>query len=498
MTEIGHKIATASLWSMGGKLIARLIDFLTLLLLARLLTPEDFGLVAIAVSILVIVETVLELPLTQALLCHETLTDDLLDTAFTLSLIRGGIIAALMLSLAWPIGYLYDDMRLVPLMATLSLAPAMRSLVSPRMVIFMRAFDFKREFAIDLMVKLASLIAAVSVAATTHSYWGLAIGSVTGPAFALFASYVFAPMRPRLGLREWRSFRDIIGWNSVSQILMSFNWQLDRLLLPRFTSLSALGAFSVADSIAGIPHQVFVGPLMRPLIAGFARVDEGQKRILAYLKATHAVTLTATPILLILTVLAEPVLRVAVGDKWTFAAPVFQGLCIVSILTLPSAIMPPLAMVMDQTRLVALRMFVEFALRAPVTVLLVIKFGLEGAIAARMIGVAVAYLASLLIVRRLIGVAVRAQLAAFLRALLPSVPMLMFLFVLAPWVSALPPGLELLLVLGLTSVAAMTLFWLTAIAFWHASERPSGLEWIILQRMEAGRQRFFGMKEQRS
>ncbi len=100
MTEIGHKIATASLWSMGGKLIARLIDFLTLLLLARLLTPEDFGLVAIAVSILVIVETILELPLTQALLCHETLTDDLLDTAFTLSLIRGGIIAAFMLSLA--------------------------------------------------------------------------------------------------------------------------------------------------------------------------------------------------------------------------------------------------------------------------------------------------------------------------------------------------------------------------------------------------------------
>ncbi len=68
----------------------------------------------------------------------------------------------------------------------------------------------------------------------------------------------------------------------------------------------------------------------------------------------------------------------------------------------------------------------------------------------------------------------------------------MFLFVLAPWVSALPPGLELLLVLGLTSVAAMTLFWLTAIAFWHASERPSGLEWIILQRMEAAGNGFSG------
>lgn len=498
MTAIGHKIATASLWSVGGKLIARLIDFFSLLLLARLLTPEDFGLVAIAVSILVIVETVLELPLTQALLRHETLTDDLLDTAFTLSLIRGGIIAALLLSLAWPVAYFYDEPRLLPLMATLSLAPAMRSLVSPRMVVFMRAFDFKREFAIDLMVKLASLIAAVGVAATTRSYWGLAIGSVTGPCLALVASYVFAPMRPRLGLREWQSFRDIIGWNSVSQVLMSFNWQLDRLLLPRFTGLSALGAFSVADSIAGIPHQVFVGPLLRPLIAGFARVDEGQKRILAYLKATHAVTLAAAPVLMILTVLAEPMLRVAVGDQWTFAAPVFQGLCIVSILTLPSAIMPPLAMVLDQTRLVALRMFVEFALRVPITVLLVVKFGLEGAVAARLIGVAVAYLTSLLIVRRLIGVAIWVQLATFLRALLPGVPMLMFLFMVQPWLSDLPAGLGLLFAVGLSGMVALALFWLAALAFWHVSERPSGLEWIVIQKIEAGRQRLTGMTEQSS
>ncbi len=259
MTEIGHKIATASLWSMGGKLIARLIDFLTLLLLARLLTPEDFGLVAIAVSILVIVETVLELPLTQALLCHETLTDDLLDTAFTLSLIRGGIIAALMLSLAWPIGYLYDDMRLVPLMATLSLAPAMRSLVSPRMVIFMRAFDFKREFCdrSDGQARLADCRGEcrgdhtqLLGAGDRFRHWS----SLCAIRLLCLRSHAAASWIARV-----EKFPRHHRWNSVSQILMSFNWQLDRLLLPRFTSLSALGAFSVADSIAGIPHQVFVG-----------------------------------------------------------------------------------------------------------------------------------------------------------------------------------------------------------------------------------------------
>ncbi|MGO7360555.1 hypothetical protein ACCS66_39025, partial [Rhizobium ruizarguesonis] len=54
--------------------------------------------------------------------------------------------------------------------------------------------------------------------------------------------------------------------NNVSQVLSSINWKLDRLLLPRFTGLSTLGAFSVADNIAGLPYQTFVGPLLRQLM----------------------------------------------------------------------------------------------------------------------------------------------------------------------------------------------------------------------------------------
>ncbi|KPF41896.1 lipopolysaccharide biosynthesis protein [Rhizobium sp. AAP43] len=496
MTGISHRIANASLWSVAGKLVARLIDFASLLCLARLLTPEDFGLVAIAVSILVIVETVLELPLTQALLRHEELTNDLIDTAFTLSLIRGGVMALLLVALAWPVGHFYDDPRLVPLIAVLAVAPAMRSVVSPRLVIFMRDFDFKREFVMDLAVKFASLIAAVGVAFATGSYWGLAIGAITGPILGGILSYVFAPMRPRLTLCEWHAFRDIIGWNSVAQVLMSFNWQLDRLLLPRFASLSALGAFSVSDSIAGIPHQVFVGPLLRPLIAGFTHVSDAGKRIEAYLKATHAIVLTAAPVLIILTVLAEPVLRLAVGDKWVFAAPIFQGLCIVSIITLPSAIMPPLAMVRDRTSLVALRMAIEFAVRIPVTIAAVIQFGLAGAIGARLVGVLVAYLTCILIVRHLIGLSLRRQVAVFAKALLPALPMALGLWWIEPNLAALPAGILLFVALSAASAGAMALFWLCALLLWILTDRPAGLEKIVIEKLRAGRQRFSVALEQ--
>ncbi|MGO8654013.1 oligosaccharide flippase family protein, partial [Rhizobium ruizarguesonis] len=89
MSSVSQKTAKASIWTIGGKFLARLLDFVSLLILARILSPADFGLVAIATSVLVIVETILDLQLTQALMRQPSPSDDMFATALTLSLIRG-------------------------------------------------------------------------------------------------------------------------------------------------------------------------------------------------------------------------------------------------------------------------------------------------------------------------------------------------------------------------------------------------------------------------
>ena len=489
MASVSHKTATASIWTIGGKLFARMLDFVSLVVLARLLRPEDFGLVAIATSVLVIVEAVLDLPLTQALIRQPSLTKRMLDTAFTLSLLRGAAISFTMMMLAWPIAYFYDDPRLVPLVAVLSIAPSMRSVISPRMVLFMQRFDFKREFALDIITKAATLFFAVGVALATGSYWGLAVGAIAGPFTAAITSYVFAPMRPHLTLSEWSRFRDMIGWNTVSQILSSINWQLDRLLLPRFTSLSTFGAFSVADNLAGIPHQTFVGPLMRPLMAAFSSLEEHNKLVAAYLKGTSAIVLVAAPVLLILAFLAQPIVRVTVGDNWADAAPILRWLCVVSIVALPSTMMPALAMVLDNTRFVAFRMLAEFAMRAPATLVGIAYFGLVGAIVARVVAMLVAYAASMVITRRLIGATLGAQLNAFIRPLAASLPMIGFLACVQPQLAQMSLGLNLIGSLALCGAAALLIFWACALALWQLAERPDGLEAIIVQKFLLRRKR---------
>jgi O-antigen/teichoic acid export membrane protein len=483
VSSVSHRTATASIWTISGKFLARLLDFVSLLVLARLLSPADFGIVAIATSILVIVEAILDLPLTQALVRVASPSERMFATAFTLSLIRGTAISLLMIIIAWPMALIYDDPRLFSLVAVVSIAPAMRGVISPRMVVFMQRFDFRREFALDLIAKGSTLIFGVGVALATDSYWGLAIGAVAGPTAATIVSYIFAPMRLKLSLSEWKHFQDMIGWNTISQVLNSLNWQMDRLLLPRFTSLSTYGAFSVADNLAGIPYQTFVGPLMRPLMAAFSNVSDRDKQITAYLKATNAIMVVAAPILLVIIFLAEPILRIVVGEKWAFAAPILQWLCIASLIGLPTTIMPPLVMVLDKTRYVALRMFAEFAVRAPVTVLGVVMFGLDGALAARAIAAVVAYVVCLAITWKLIGVSIGAQLYAFIRPLAASLPMIGFLLLVQPALIAMPLGIELVVGVGLCSSAALAIFWVSSLLLWQVVGRPDGLEAIVVRKI---------------
>jgi O-antigen/teichoic acid export membrane protein len=218
-------------------------------------------------------------------------------------------------------------------------------------------------------------------------------------------------------------------------------------------------------------------------MAAFSTVDDRRNLIAAYLKATNAITFVAAPILIALALLAEPAVRIIVGEKWASAAPILQWLCIVSLLGLPTNMMPPLAMVLNKTRYLALRMFAEFAVRVPVTILGIAYFQVAGALGARIVAVLVAYAASLIITRRLIGATFAAQLHAFLRPLAASLPMIAFLLWIEPMLSAMPAGLNLVVSLALCGGAAVAIFWAFALLLWQILGRPDGIETIVVQRL---------------
>jgi PST family polysaccharide transporter len=179
--HLGRKAAMGGALVVGARLITRVIDLVAMLVLARILLPTDFGLVAIALSVVSVTEAVLELPINQVLVRLPSITASQYDTAFTLSLLRGGALSLVLIAIAWPFAAFYADARLLPLVGFLSLAPAARGLVSPRLAEYQRGMSFWRDFSMEIGGKLTAFVLGVAIALLTRSYWAMAVSTTRWP-----------------------------------------------------------------------------------------------------------------------------------------------------------------------------------------------------------------------------------------------------------------------------------------------------------------------------
>lgn len=410
MTMAKRTIAAAA-WSVSGRFLSRGVDLVTLFVLARLLTPADFGLVAIAMVLISIVEAVFELPLAQALMRLDTIGAVHLDTAFTLSMTRALVLGLLVSSLSWPFSLLYGDARLVPLVCVLSLAPAMRGMSSPGIVLRLKELDFTPGFKMELAGKLFGCAAAALLALLHFGYWAIAANTVVAPLVMSLVSYGIAPYRPRVTFKEWRSFSDFLGWASAAQLLSAFNWQCDRLVLARLIGRADVGRFAMASDLAGIPTQSLINPLISPILAAFTNLTGDRARLVAgYKRAASAITLIGMPLLVGIAVDAKSIVHFALGPQWYAAAPLLSLLSLQAVFTLFSAPLAPLVMSMGRTDLLLRQNVIEACVKIPAVVLGALLFGLGGVVAARLLAAAATAISAVVIVRGVLGYAVVAQM----------------------------------------------------------------------------------------
>lgn len=472
-----ERTGRAAIWTVGGKLFAKTIDFFSLLILARFLGPAEFGLVAMAMTAVLVIEAVLELPLSAVLLNVEEPTDAMFDTAFTLGFLRSLVIFGLLGALSWPLSLFYHEPRLILLLCVLGAAPAMRGLVSPRLVIFTRELDFRRDFILDVAGKLFSLIIATVIAVTTRSYWAIAVGTISTTAVMMITSYIFAPQRIRFTLSQWHIFADMVGWNTATQMVAAVNWQLDKFLLPRFIDVAAFGRFSSANDLIAIPIQAVVQPVTRPLVAAFAAVRRNADGLDGiYLKASVGIFATVAPILITLALLAQPIVHVLLGEKWLATAPIITALAFIAIGSLPTVVMPALAMTLNQMRLTTLRTFFEFAVKLPVTLIGILTLGLAGALIGRGVAMVTVLLVSMFIVKKLISLSVIDQLKSLVRPLIALAAMGVTYYFLDMILLPMTAPLIILLNLVWVGLVGGLVYVITGFIVWHLAGRPDGVE----------------------
>jgi O-antigen/teichoic acid export membrane protein len=489
-SDIATRIAAGTAWLVAARLAARAIDFLGLLILANLLLPADFGLVAVALTVVQIAEAVFELPVGQVLVRSEMITRDLLDTAFTVGLLRGALLAALMIAAAEPFAILYHDPRLAALLCMLVIAPASRAVVSPAMTHFAKAIDFRRDLLIELVGKGMALGCSIWLALVSRSYWAIAIGTIVNPVTMAAASYAVAPYRPRLSLTRWGEFAHFVGWSTASQLISAINWQIDRLLLGRLVPSAALGAYVLAGDIAAVPEQAFVKPIGRPLIAAFTQLRQDPPRLMAaYLRTVTSVLTVGLPVMLGLSILAQPAVHLALGPKWQSSWPILQWLAVSLIPPLLTAPLGALAVTLGRTDIFLRRNLIELAVTVPSIIAGAYVYGIAGVIATRLGLSLLMALVAAIFVRQLLGASIPRQCAGLWRPVVAAAGLALALFLLRGRLHGLD-GLPL--ALGIIACAAVGLAVYGAILLlsWEWSGRPKGIETLLAEWVTSSWARF--------
>ena len=473
-------LGRAGLWSAGGRVTGRALDVVALLVLARELRPADFGLVAMAMTVILVVESATQIPLVQPILRAESPQRHHYDTAFTLGLLRAVGIGSLVVASAPLVADYYGDPRLVLLLVFLALAPATRGLFSPRLADRIRSYDLRPDFVMVVGGKCIALLVITATVAVTGSFWAIAVGTVATPVVACAVSYAFAPYRPRLSLQGWPDFADVVGWNSLNQLLSALNFQIDRIALGRFATPTDLGRYSLAGDIAALPVQALVQPMNTTWVAAFAGARERGDHGRLWLLGLNGLLFVLGPVLVTLAFLAEPLIWLVLGPDWVGLAPILTLLALAGLVSLSAWLLPPLAVVSFRADLPPKRSLVTLAVRLPMTLIGVGVAGVLGAVAARAVSGLVESVFSFRAAATLTGLQVRTQLWSIRRTVAGLLVCSGGIQVFAPEVAEAPTTFVQHLVLlgriGFVAGGGMVAFVLTVWGVWLLEGRPPGVE----------------------
>jgi PST family polysaccharide transporter len=477
LRNIRPRLVKGSLWISGGRAFTNLLSVVSTIVLARLLVPADFGLVALATTMLAILSAITNLSMAAALIHHKEPTEAHYHTAWTLGVARGLVLALLFCVGAQPLAGLYGEPRLDEVMYALSISIFLTGLSNPRLIMMQKKLVFWQVFVLHVANHLVMAIVSIVVALIYQTYWALVAGAVAGQLVATILSYSLFPFRPHLSLRHAGELWSFSIWLTLGQAVKTMNYRFDHLLIGGVLGRSALGFYTVGSNLAIVASKEAVLPLTQTLFPAFSAVSDNLDRLRrAYQRAQATVTAIALPAGIGFALIADPLVRLAMGAKWAPAIIVIQVIGSVYAFSTLGTLVSPLAMSKGATRYLFNRSMQLFVIRMPFIIAGMYLWGLLGLLYARAFVGLLGVLINMSMVRRLIGLSIGEQLRANLRCFLAGAAMVGVVLLLQ---HLLPNGTDepiLAARIALSVILGAAAYVGASWALWIIAGRPIGPE----------------------
>jgi len=471
-------------WVVAWRMMTRVLGLASTLVLVRLLSPEDFGLVALATTFALALDVFLAIGVEDQIIRSRNPRPDLYHTAFTLNVMRGMLVTALILMLAQPAAEFFGDARLTDLLYALAVSAILTGVTNVGVADFRRYLSFDKEFKLQLLPRLLGITVTLTAAWLLQNHWALVIGILAARVAMVVMSYVMHPYRPRLSLRAWRELVGVSAWSWLISMAGVVRDRADALVVGRLLGPAPLGIHSVSVELAVMPTTEMVDPICRACMPGFAesiRSGDMEQLRQSYLRIIGLMALLTLPAGIGTSLVAGPLVAVAFGQGWREAAALISIIGIAATITLMGNVSAALLVARAALRTIFVITLASATLRVVLLLVLVPWLGLLGAALAIAVALVLDQLALVASVLRLLKLAAWRLLMVIHRPLLAASAMALLVWGTGLGWIAPPMSMGAALPLLLQGVAlGAAAYGLVLLLLWRAAGMPPGPEGDLL------------------
>jgi O-antigen/teichoic acid export membrane protein len=333
---VGRQTASGVLWLTAQKWVIRLLGFVTIAVLTRLLSPEDFGTVAAASTVLPFFYLLSDLGFAAYIVQVAKTDQRMLSTAFWFSLSAGAVLGAALFAIAPLMGILFSNPDVVPVLRALSIWVIFTAFGSVPLAILRRTMRFRVLAGQGAIAAVIAQVVAMAMAFSGLGVWALVGQSLVAPAVTSILAWFAARWRPNLmfNRREFATMTrfggKVLGVEFVAMIRASG----EAAVISSTLGVAALGYMNIAQRLVQVVQDLTGSAIVPVTTVAFARIRENKERLLnAYLRALRMSYAALSLPLTIVAVAAPMMVPILFGAAWEASYPVAQILAIAGTLT---------------------------------------------------------------------------------------------------------------------------------------------------------------------
>lgn len=322
-------------WVGAFRLTSRGLSLGRTVVLARLLTPAQFGTFGIAFLVMGLIDTLTETGINTVLIQAKDKFEEYIDTAWVISIARGILIALLIIASAQFVAAFFSSPEAYNLLLLTSIVPFIRGFINPAIITFQKNLAFNKEFWFRFGIFFVESLVMITLALITRSAASAVFGLIASSAVEVIASFLFISPKPRLQIAR-EKFNYIISngkWMTLASIFNYLFYNIDNIVVGRILGVTALGFYQMGYRIATLPVTEVLDAVSKVTFPVYLRIAAEKERLrAAFFKTVLAITLIALPFGFLLLLFPQQLVLFFLGSDWLPIVPILQILAIFGVI----------------------------------------------------------------------------------------------------------------------------------------------------------------------